>query len=293
MRCPGKIILPVVLILFSSLFSLAQESVFSPLLPEDLQIKLPRITYTQRLTNRYISKGLTTSPRARTVATLNINWYGAYFSVISYWDLEGYAKAPDGHRYSQEPVEWDYVAGYSYRFGGDWPLIKYLQVGGDYCKTQIPYNRDGNVERYAFIVAMGCFLRPRLSTQWYPNVNDRVRMVLTLYYDYPIIDKLTLNNRLAIWMGNSRFMGTAVPGGVDKAREYRRDGEPLGDCYKSGIYSLFYTIELSYDFNERITFGPMLQFGWAPDHDIREAWEERAASNSFNAAVGCFLRMRF
>ena len=105
MRCPRAIILPVVLILFSSLLLPAQESALSSFLPEDLQIKLPKITYTQRLTNRYISKGLMTSPRARTVATLNINWYGAYFSVVSYWDLEGYAKAPDGHRYSQEPVE--------------------------------------------------------------------------------------------------------------------------------------------------------------------------------------------
>lgn len=280
-------------ILFPSLLSLGQESALSPFLPEDLQISLPKITYTQRVTNRYISKGLTTSPRSRTVANLNINWYDAYFTVVSYWDLEGYAKAPDGHRYKGEPVEWDFIAGYAYRFGGDWPLIRYLQIGADYCKTQIPYNRANNVERYSLNVSLGCFLRPILKTQWYPKEDDRVRMVLTLHYDFPIIDKLTVKNRLAIWMGNSRFMGTAVTGGATRAREYSRDGRPLGDCYKTGIYSLFHTIELAYDFNERITFGPMLQLGWAPDHDMREAWEERATSNEFNAAVGCFLRMRF
>ena len=259
---------------------------------EFLQEK-PKISYGQRLVNRYVSKGMMTSPRSRTIADLNINWHGAYFNICSYWDLEGYAKDPEGRRYKCEAVEWDYTFGYLYRFGGDWPYIRYLSLGGDFCKAEIPRNRANNTESYALILATGGVIRTRLRTQWYPKSDDRVRACLTFYYDYPILENLKLRNRLAVWMGNSRFLGTAVAGGVKKAKLYHQTGHPLGDSYKTGIFSLFYTMELAYQFNKHLTFGPMFQIGWAPDHDVREAWEERVTSNSFNTAAGIFLKLEF
>ncbi len=293
--CGGKMLL-ILLVVMSAIIAanaLAEEGPL--LLPEETwlqKLELPRISLYDTVSNVYLSKGRRSLNGMVRVDSLYNEWYGVHAGVWSYSDLEGKTHRADGHRRHGEPIEWDYYFGYGYRFGGDWPVVKSVKLTLRYNYYDECGNPNGDAEDLRLFISTNSYIHTEL--QWrYTTKVDRNSFRFRLSKSFNLSPKWRLYNSADVWFGSAKMNGVACPGGWKRARTYKRQGNPLGDSYKTGVHSLIYTIGVDYKFNEHCSLGPYLAAGWALDHDVREGWKERVHCNTFNTSTGCVLKLRF
>ena len=278
----------------ASMTVLAEEG---PLvLPKDetwfQKLELPKISLYETFGNVYLSKGRRSLNGWFRADSLYGEWYGVHAGVWSYSDLEGKTHRIDGHRRHGEPIEWDYYFGYGYRFGGDWPVVNSVKLTLRYNYYDECGNPNGDAEDLRLFISTNSYIRTEL--QWrYTTKIDRNSFRFRLSKSFELSSNWTLYNSADVWFGGAKMNGVACPGGWRRARAYKRQGNPLGDSYKTAIHSLIYTIGLDYKFNDHCSIGPYIAAGWALDHDVREGWKARAHNNAFNSNTGCVLKLRF
>ncbi len=258
------------------------------------EMELPKISLFETHSNVYLSKGRRSLDGWIREDSLYGEWYGFHAGVWSYSDLEGKTYRADGGRRHGEPVEWDYYAGYGYRFALDWPVVKSVKLTFRYNYYDEPGNSHGDCEDLRFFIHtdFDYGIKSELQSRYTTKI-DRSIFRFRLSKSFELSPKWVLNNSADIWMGSAKFNGVACPGGWKTARQYKRAGNPLGDCYKDGLHSFIYTIGLDYKINKYCSIGPTASFGWAIDHDVREGWKARQHCNAFNFNVGCILKLRF
>ena len=256
------------------------------------EMELPDISLFETFGNRYLSKGRRSLDGMIREDSLYGEWYGFHAGVWSYSDLEGKSYRADGHRRHGEPVEWDYYGGYGFRLGEGWPVVNSIKLTFRYNYYDEPDNSDGDTEDLRFFINTDSYVKSEL--QWrYTTKTDRTIFRLRFSKGFELAPQLKLNQSAAFWFGSSKFNGVACPGGWKRARAYKRQGNPLGDCYKDALHSLVYTTELDYKINNHISIAPYITLAWALDHDVREGWKAREHCNAFNSSFGCTLKLRF
>ncbi len=280
--------------LMATPYALADEGPL--MLPPDetwlQKLELPKISLFETHGNVYLSKGRRSLNGCYRADSLYSEWYFIHAGVWSYSDLEGKTHRADGHRRHGEPIEWDYYFGVGHRFGGDWPIVKSVKLTFRFNYYDECGNPNGDAEDLRLFINAESYINAEL--QWRHTTKiDRDSFFLRFYKNINIAPNWTLGNAASVWFGDAKMNGVACPGGWKRARNYKRQGNPLGDSYKDGIHSFIYTVNFDYKFNSHCAFGPFVSAGWALDHDVREGWKARTHCNVFNSAVGCVLKLRF
>ena len=256
------------------------------------EMELPRISLSETVSNRYLSKGRRSLDGIVRVDSLYGEWYGVHAGVWSYSDIEGKTHRVDGHRAHGEPVEWDYYGGYGYRFGDGWPVVNSVKVTFRYNYYDAPSSPKSDTEDLRLYINTDSYVKSEF--QWrYTTKSDRNIFRVQLSKGIELVPNWKWNNSVSVWFGGRKFNGVSCPGGWKRARAYKRQGNPLGDSYKNALHSLIYTAELDYRFSDYVSLAPYFSLGWALDHDVREGWKAREHCNAFNSAFGCTLKLRF
>ena len=287
------LVLLVVLLIAATYAKSDEEAMELPSEETWLQkLELPKFSLYETVSNVYLSRGRRSLDGWVREDSLYGEWYGFHAGVWSYSDLEGKTYRADGHRRHGEPLEWDYYFGYGYRFGGDWPVVKSVKLTLRYNYYDECGNPRSDSEDIRVLINTNSYIKTEL--QWrYTTKIDRNLFRFRLSKSFELSRNWSLYNMAEVWFGDAKMNGVACPGGWRRAREYKRQGNPLGDSFKNAIYSFVYTIGLDYKFNANCSFGPYAAAAWALDHDIREGWKARTHCNAFNSSAGCVLKLRF
>lgn len=243
---------------------------------------IPYLSATVEYASRYMSKGEIVNPERVVFNDFYAELFGFYVELWTATDLTDYN---EGDRIDYEPEELDYIFGYNYTFE-DIPIINSLKVDLNFTYFDYP-SRSGwdkactEQEIALKLVTDIPYIAPGFMTA--VDYEDDIwwaEFFISNNYTFDnITEDLALNNKLEMFWGNSRFNGGLHDVGQD--------------TYKSAITTIVWSVDLTYNLNKYVSFGPFGQIAWAINHDIREDYKASSSNNACNMLWGLRLSAEF
>lgn len=255
----------------------------------------PSIDITLQYASRYMSDGKIINPESMLFGDLMLGWDFKEFGgiYIGTWvanDWNDYNEAKPHHQgpgaVQYEPEEIDYYFGYTYKLANV-PVIDSLNFDLCYAYWDYPkrtkWPSPGETERkISFDVSTGDFAitenftwKPGFMIGW-DHENDEWQVKPYVKTTAKLMDNLSFKNSLELFWFNARWMCGGGKG--THHHEVDEEGEPtnsIEDAYKSGLYTLVWSSELSFAITENISVGPFAKLSWVLDHDYRETWKDK------------------
>lgn len=225
--------------------------------------------------SRRISKGKVSNPDPVALYEIVIEQSGFYGKIFAIEDLTEFNENKNIDRYEIERYE--FSLGYKYELK-QLPCIDSLKLDLGYKNTSFQRDmrakHDTENEVY-FKFTTGLFLKPGAKFV-YDEKNNAFYSDIFASYDYAFDESIKLKNQCDLFIMNSYY-----------------------NEYANGIHNTAFTVfdvqhylELK-TWYKNLTWGPVLEYSWALDHRIREAWKKSSKNNSFNALVGLKFDLKF
>ena len=265
--------------------AMAQEEVT---IPENNKF-MPSLSLAIDYSTRYMSKGKIINPEDMFFTDVYVECLGFYFDLWGAFDANDYNKGKEkgdgvgGVKHTFEEI--DYGFGYAYTFEN---LDVINSLGIDVGVTYWDYpKRLGwqcvNEQQYEWHLDLstGLLLNPGMT--FYGDFEtEKFYGKLYANYEYALADNLTLDNKVELFWGNSKYNAndySVKHNGVRSSKEH---------TYKETLSTFVWTITLSHTINDHFSWGPYAKLAWALDHDIRDAWKEHGSANSKSGVNNLF-----
>lgn len=232
----------------------------------------PTYKIENELKTRRISKGKVSNPDPVFLVNAKAEYMGLYFKAFMIDDLTDYNEAKNVNRY--EPEKFEYTVGYALKLESI-PLK--LDLGYKYSDHQkdMQKGKDGVTKNEVFIKATAdLLLHPGVKFQ-YDTDNGYFYVNPYISHDFNVAEDIKLKTELNLYWMNDKY----------NKHEFKVDD--------GAFMSLYGKAYLEFKFNSYVSFGPLVEAGYALDSRIRDAWEESSKNNAVNFLAGFKMDVKF